>query len=182
MQRDSAVREEMRQDRRFYPEANGPPLLPMHRGGCEPCKHCEAWRPEYVARLAAGEKEAPDRVLLCGHDLAESIAHSRPCVFVSCRHNLYCDIHPTKGSLKINQPNLAPDEVGESCALDIADDGKATLYRVGNALNITREGTRQVENKALRRLRTYQQIELADFVETHGDEDDDEDTEGDVDE
>jgi DNA-directed RNA polymerase sigma subunit (sigma70/sigma32) len=40
----------------------------------------------------------------------------------------------------------------ESCVLDVADRGGATLDQVGQILGITRERIRQIEAKALRRL------------------------------
>lgn len=44
----------------------------------------------------------------------------RPCPFVGCKHHLYLDVTPS-GSVKLNFPDLEPDQMGETCALDIAD-------------------------------------------------------------
>jgi hypothetical protein len=75
----------------------------------------------------------------------------RPCPWVSCRYNLYLDVKPS-GNLKINFPGTEPDEMIESCALDVADRDGATLAEVGQCLNVTRERTRQIELQALHQL------------------------------
>jgi hypothetical protein len=79
-------------------------------------------------------------------------AMARPCPFVSCKHNLYLDVNPETGAVKMNFPDLDPDQMSESCALDVADRGYATLEEVGKAMNFTRERTRQVEVLALRKV------------------------------
>ncbi len=89
-----------------------------------------------------------------GHDYfrpktrGECVDGPRPCPFASCRHNLYLDVSAKGTSLKINFPDLEIWEVEESCVLDIADRGEATLKVVGAAMNITRERVRQIENVA----------------------------------
>jgi len=91
----------------------------------------------------------------------------RPCPFVSCRYNLYLDIAPRTGSLKLNFPDINPGEMAESCVLDIADRSGATLEDVGAAMNLTRERVRQLEVKALRKLESGASPtlrELADAV------------------
>lgn len=75
----------------------------------------------------------------------------RPCPFVSCRFHLYLDT-TRAGNVKLNFPDLEPDELRESCCLDVADRGGETLEEVGALLNITRERLRQVEVMALERL------------------------------
>lgn len=49
----------------------------------------------------------------------------RPCPFVSCKWNLYLDVSRFCGNIKLNFPDIEPDEVapGCSCALDVADGG-----------------------------------------------------------
>lgn len=76
----------------------------------------------------------------------------RPCPFVSCAHNLYLDV-TRRGGLKLNFPDLEPDEMAESCALDCADRGGMTLEAIGDAMNLTRERVRQMVNTAARQVR-----------------------------
>ena len=72
----------------------------------------------------------------------------RPCPFVSCRYHLYLEVTDT-GSIKFVFPDLEPDELEHSCALDVADEGGVTLERTGDLLNVTRERTRQIEMSAM---------------------------------
>jgi hypothetical protein len=84
----------------------------------------------------------------------------RPCPFVSCRHHLYLDTTST-GGIKINFPGLEPWEIPVSCSLDAGGRGGMTLEEISEAMNMTRERVRQVEVKALiklkRRLRGCQE-------------------------
>ena len=77
----------------------------------------------------------------------------RPCPFVSCRHHLYLDINPETGSIKLNFPHLAIWELKETCSLDVADRGGATLEEVGELSNLTRERIRQLEVRGLLKLK-----------------------------
>jgi hypothetical protein len=79
----------------------------------------------------------------------------RPCPFVSCAHHLYLDVNPDTGSIKLNFPHLEPWEMGETCALDVADRGGITLEEVGAILNLTRERIRQVEVSGLYKIRNH---------------------------
>jgi hypothetical protein len=76
----------------------------------------------------------------------------RPCAFVSCKWHLYLDVNPSTGSIKVNFPHLEVWELPETCALDIASRGGETLEEVGELMNITRERTRQIEEKALAQI------------------------------
>ena len=90
----------------------------------------------------------------------------RPCPFVSCKHNLYLDVNPTTGSIKLNFPDLEVWEMPESCALDIADRGGLTLEEVGEIVNLTRERVRQVEMRGLLKLKHLDDtLQLRDYVE-----------------
>ena len=77
---------------------------------------------------------------------------ARPCPFVSCRHHLYLDVHPVRGSIKLNFPDLEPDELEESCSLDVAGWGGRTLEVVGSLMNLTRERVRQLEAAPMAKL------------------------------
>lgn len=76
---------------------------------------------------------------------------SRPCPRVSCRHNLFLDVE-ARGAIKVTFPDLEPEDLVESCALDVADQGGITLEEVAVMLNITRERVRQIEVRALSKV------------------------------
>lgn len=97
---------------------------------------------------------------------AECLEGPRPCPFVSCQHHLYIDVSSKTGAIKLNFPDLEVWEMGESCALDIADRGGTTLEDVGAIMNLTRERIRQVEVKALAKLEALRNMDaLRDFVD-----------------
>jgi hypothetical protein len=77
----------------------------------------------------------------------------RPCPWVSCRYNLYLDINPATGSIKLNFPALEPSDLEDTCALDVAERGGLTLEEMSYRLNITRERSRQLEARALLTLK-----------------------------
>lgn len=87
----------------------------------------------------------------------------RPCPYVGCRYNLYLDVNPRNGTIKLNFPYIEPEEMRVSCVLDIADEGGSTLEVVGSCFNVTRERIRQIEYKALRRLEQLG-VKLKDYV------------------
>jgi len=90
----------------------------------------------------------------------------RPCPFVSCKYHLYIDVHPVRGSIKVNFPDLEVWEMTDTCALDIADRGGITLEEVGEIMNLTRERVRQVETQGLAKLQGLEEIDvLRDYVD-----------------
>jgi hypothetical protein len=96
----------------------------------------------------------------------ECVEGPRPCPYVSCKHHLYIDVSPRTGAIKLNFPDLEVWEMGESCALDVADRGGTTLEDVGAIMNLTRERIRQVEVKALAKLEALKDMmALRDFVD-----------------
>lgn len=84
---------------------------------------------------------------------ADCIDGPRPCPWVSCKHHLYLDVSAKTGTIHFNFPNAEPDELRETCALDIASHGGVTLEEAGRAMNLTRERVRQIEALALPKLR-----------------------------
>lgn len=80
---------------------------------------------------------------------------ARPCPLVRCTYNLYLEVNPRSGSLKITFPQLEPWDMKESCALDVAERGGVTLEEVGSIMGLTRERIRQVEGRALRKLAVF---------------------------
>jgi len=97
---------------------------------------------------------------------AECKDGERPCAFVSCKHHLYLDVSARTGAIKLNFPDLEVWEMTETCALDIADRGGATLEEVGAIMNLTRERIRQVEVKGLAKLQALREMSaLRDYVD-----------------
>lgn len=98
----------------------------------------------------ANEPEPPERP----RTRADCLNGPRPCPWVSCRHHLYLDVN-RKGNLLFNFPDVEPEEMEKlpsTCALDVADEGAATLERTGELMNLTRERVRQVEHRVMHRV------------------------------
>jgi hypothetical protein len=89
---------------------------------------------------------------------SECVDMERPCPFVSCKYHLYLDVHPVRGSIKVNFTDADVWEMTETCALDIADRGGITLEEVGEIMNLTRERVRQVETAGLAKLAALNDI------------------------
>jgi hypothetical protein len=106
---------------------------------------------------APPDDDAPPRPVTRG-DCVEGL---RPCPFVSCRQHLYLDVHPRTGAIKRNRPDVAEDELDrmpETCALDVADRGGASLVKVGRLMNVTRERVRQIEKAAQAKLEAHPEV------------------------
>lgn len=84
---------------------------------------------------------------------ADCVNSPRPCVFVSCKYNLYLDVNPETGSIKLNFPDKEIWELDYTCALDVTEKGGITLEEVGEIMNLTRERIRQVETRGLEKVR-----------------------------
>lgn len=84
---------------------------------------------------------------------ADCVNGPRPCMYVSCKHNLYLDVNPETGSIKLNFPDKEIWDLKYTCALDVAEKGGITLEEVGEIMNLTRERIRQVETRGLMKLR-----------------------------
>jgi Sigma-70, region 4 len=110
-------------------------------------------------RRLSGEMEPEEAELLRSIEgmrprtRAECVNGPRPCLFVSCKHNLYLDVNPETGSIKLNFPDKEIWELEHTCALDVAEKGGITLEEVGAIMNLTRERIRQVETRGLAKLR-----------------------------
>jgi hypothetical protein len=90
---------------------------------------------------------------------------ARPCPFVSCAHHLYLDVFERTGAIKLNFPDLEVWEMTESCSLDVADRGGATLEEAGAMMNLTRERIRQMEVLALAKLERLERSAEPERVE-----------------
>lgn len=94
----------------------------------------------------------------------------RPCPYVSCRYNLYLDVRGD-GVLRVNFPNLEPDEMIASCALDMAEDGPRTLDQVASLMGMSKERARQIEASALAKLRVALGVHEIWALEDFGEDD-----------
>ena len=100
------------------------------------------------------DPEAPARPRTWGECQEQGWGTARACPFVSCKHHLYLDVNTETGSIKLNFPDLDPDEMTETCSLAVAKkhpDG-LTLETTGELLAITRERTRQYETRCKEKL------------------------------
>ncbi len=96
---------------------------------------------------------------------SQCVDMERPCPFVSCKYHLYIDVHPVRGSIKVNFPDVEVWEMTDTCALDIADRGGITLEEVGEIMNLTRERVRQLETQGLAKLQAMDEVtRLRDYV------------------
>lgn len=77
---------------------------------------------------------------------------ARPCPWAGCAFHLALSVTDA-GSLRLEHPGREVWELAETCALDVAERGGATLEEVGDLVNLTRERVRQIEVRAARRLR-----------------------------
>lgn len=83
----------------------------------------------------------------------DCVGGPRPCPFVACKFHLFLDASPSNGAIKLNFPDLEPEELSHSCCLDVADAGAHTLEDTAEILNLTRERIRQIEVRAYQRIR-----------------------------
>ena len=77
---------------------------------------------------------------------------ARPCVWISCVHNMYLEV-TANGGIKLRYPSLQPEEMKVSCALDVADDGGVTLKEISEAIGVTAERVRQIEESGMVKMR-----------------------------
>jgi hypothetical protein len=127
--------------RRYRPEHDARPTTISTRRMTRDARHNRG-RSDELLRII--DNERPKRRSECrGHD--------GPCVYVSCRFHLYLDVTAT-GSIKVNHPDREPWELGDTCALDVAERGAHTYEAIGRMLNVTRERARQLEESALAKL------------------------------
>jgi hypothetical protein len=101
------------------------------------------------------------------HTRADCAHVARPCPYVSCRFNLYLDVLPS-GNIKLNFPDLEPDELAVSCALDVAEAGGSKRETIADLMNLTRERLRQIELRVLAKL-AGAPGSLGDFATKNGD-------------
>jgi len=118
------------------------------------------------AELNRGREQYPESDYWRPASRGDCAEMERPCPFVGCKYHLYIDVHPVRGSIKVNFPDVEVWEMTETCALDVADRGGTTLEEVGAIMNLTRERIRQVEVKALAKLDALKEMmALRDYVD-----------------
>lgn len=85
---------------------------------------------------------------------------NRPCPFVRCKYHLLLDVasNRNRGELILNFPGIEPYEMAATCALKVALDGDHPLEDVADYMNITKEGARQIEIRALEVFRDDEKI------------------------
>ena len=108
---------------------------------------------KYRRGLRLGALLYPERNYWRPRTRADCADVPRPCPYVGCRHNLYCDVTEPAGSLKVYWPGVEPGDVRHSCALDLAECGEMTLDDIGKVFGLTREQIRLDEERALAKLR-----------------------------
>lgn len=81
----------------------------------------------------------------------------RPCPYMSCRHHLFLNVS-TAGSISETFLDRDLDEIPESCSLDVADRGGHTLEEISKILGITRERARQIEDSALKKVKSIKNL------------------------
>ena len=117
------------------------------------------------AELNRGREQYPEMDYWRPVTRGDCMEMERPCPFVACKYHLYIDVHPVRGSIKINFPDAEVWEMTDTCALDIADRGGITLEEVGQIMNLTRERVRQLETQGLARLQRVDDVDrLRDYV------------------
>ena len=114
------------------------------------------------AKMLNAEPLEVERPRTRGDCLPGGMNEERPCPFVRCRQHTYLDV-TRQGALRLNFPDIDPDDLGQlpsTCALDLADEGGLTLEEVGEALGVTRERARQLEQRLLVKVRPLRQHSL----------------------
>lgn len=79
---------------------------------------------------------------------------ARPCPYVSCRHHIFIEMQKS-GSIRFpfgDSLQTLP-KLEYTCSLDAAAEGEMTLQRVATLNNLTRERIRQIELKAIAKMR-----------------------------
>ncbi len=116
------------------------------------------------AELRRGAELYPERDYWKPRTRQDCAEVPRPCPYVSCKYHLYLDVHPVRGSIKLNFRDIEVWEMAESCALDVAERGGITLEDVGELMNLTRERVRQLEASAIAKLKHCEDLDfLRDF-------------------
>jgi hypothetical protein len=84
----------------------------------------------------------------------------------SCRHNLHVDDERAGRPHHGKKPPSKVVQGGQSCALDVADDGEHSAEQTAQHLRVTSRRVLQLENRALAKMGVAKAIEdwLSDLV------------------
>jgi hypothetical protein len=105
----------------------------------------------------------------------ECVDGPRPCPFVSCKHHLFVDVSPRTGAIKLNFPDLEVWDMGESCALDVADRGGTTMMALREYVDEGPVGKRRLPRLSKADLATIDTDESEDDLLDDSDIEDDDD-------
>lgn len=91
----------------------------------------------------------------------------RPCPWVSCSHHSIHGVLLGEAGRELTEDQVveAIEAMSASCTLDVADEGGVTLEAVGEPWGVTRERIRQLEARALKRVKPRSLGLVADLSE-----------------
>ena len=116
----------------------------------------EPTEPVSETRLRAEEPSQMTRIPP-PQDRGDCAGKHRPCPWIHCRYSLVGEPGTAeRGRLYHfnNGDHETPlESLEHTCALDVTDEGEHTLEAVGKHLGITRERVRQIEEKAMEKVR-----------------------------
>jgi hypothetical protein len=98
--------------------------------------------------------------VLRGDCLPGGAQYQRPCPFTRCRYHLAEERGASGG-----RPPTVVRDTSQTCALDVADDGRTDFVTIGRLLGVSRERVRQIETKALKKLARAAKRSGLDFGE-----------------
>ena len=85
---------------------------------------------------------------------SECLSRKRPCPWVRCKHHFIWLVWDKLRDKSNDEITDCITEMKFSCVLDIVDNYREmTLEQIGELLNLTRERVRQIEEKAITRIR-----------------------------
>jgi hypothetical protein len=109
-------------------------------------------------RLALGIDAQPELHSQRPRKRSDCIGGVRPCPWVGCKYHLALDV-TENGSIRHAKPGIEVEDMGETCALDVADRGSHTLEEIAGMDCCTRERIRQVQDRALAKLKALGVLE-----------------------
>jgi hypothetical protein len=152
------------------PVVHGRPRKPRPS---KPRQHLAEPRPQSMGRvgLTRAERDAKEKlewdIVLLDQRRPKKFSECKrgPCPWVGCRFHLFLEVNEETGFIKLNHPNLQPEDLKEPCALrvqrKVQKTGEETsLKRVARLLNVTDERVRQIENTAIEKLKLIAKRDL----------------------